>query len=455
MRLIKFSLAAVASMSIFGALNASDSLIEALKNGKPTVELRGSYHYGDTDIGSATNPPGGRGIANLGVVLGYETGAFYGFSLGATMQSNFSPWASDKQKTRYANDLYGPGAVLSELFLKYSISKTDIKVGRQFINTPLISGSRGRLVYQAFQGVTINSADIANTKLFAAYIDKYQGRTTYSVDTSFDAKDSDAPKFTNRINLIRGNSQRAAGVSAMAARGEFDGLYSFMVQNTSVPNLKLTAQYVNLMDFKSGDTAASKSDDVHMFHAEANYEIPLENFKLTLDLGLKASRTSKNLDDKNVEGEYYLGRIGFADLAGFTGAFAYSTTSSSDAVAAGVGNGPFTFTATPYFGPLPSLAKDTDAYSFDLKYDFAKMGIKGLKLWTAYVEHKQNDISIGTSAKTEDVEYKTGYVGFDYNAPTIKGLRFHLGYERQHIDYGVSKDNEQDMMRFRVFYKIL
>lgn len=54
----------------------------------------------------------------------------------------------------FGNDQYGPGAVLSEAYVGYKMDKTTVKVGRQFIATPLIAGSPNRNITQSFEGAS-------------------------------------------------------------------------------------------------------------------------------------------------------------------------------------------------------------------------------------------------------------------------------------------------------------
>jgi hypothetical protein len=154
-------------------LSAADTLADAFQNGKLSGALEAWYW--DRSVKSGAKDAD---LLNFGLKLSYTTDNFYGFNLGTTIQTTNSPFASEDAKTVFGNDQYGPGAVLSEAYLGYQFKRSSLKIGRQFIATPLIASSPSRIIKQAFEGTTFFSKDlIPQTVFFAAYIDKFQNRT--------------------------------------------------------------------------------------------------------------------------------------------------------------------------------------------------------------------------------------------------------------------------------------
>nr|WP_249291715.1 hypothetical protein [Campylobacter curvus] len=108
--------------------NAADTLAEAFTKGKLSGTIKATYADQTDERNPAIN---NENIFGIGLELGYVTDPLYGFRIGATGQAYGSPFSPEKNaKTMYDKEWYANGAVLSELYLGYSIGKTDIKVGR-------------------------------------------------------------------------------------------------------------------------------------------------------------------------------------------------------------------------------------------------------------------------------------------------------------------------------------
>ncbi|NCB53606.1 MAG: major outer membrane protein, partial [Epsilonproteobacteria bacterium] len=172
MKLANLSLAALCVAGLGTCAFGADTLADAFKEGKVSGELKAFYW--DRDRNPAIS---GESIFNTGVVLGYTTGSYNGFSLGLTGQANSAPFASSNAKTQFGWDEYGSGAQLSEAYLAYSAGKTTVQVGRMFLNTPLIASLGNRIVKEAFEGASIVNTDLPNTTLTAAYVQKFQAQT--------------------------------------------------------------------------------------------------------------------------------------------------------------------------------------------------------------------------------------------------------------------------------------
>ncbi len=222
---------------------AADTLADAFKNGKASGILKAWYFDRDTSVANKTvyavadAGKGNASILNTGLVLGYVTDSFYGFKLGATMQSNFAPFATDDAKNLYSKDEYGSGAVLSEAYLAYTMKNTNVKVGRQFISTPLIAGSGTRMARESFEGARITNKDLPATTLSAIYVSKFQGRTTKVVD-GYDTTtaavmlgaDSEIPEFSKVAVMKMGTGDYGTAVGTKAykvgSNFSFDGIYA-------------------------------------------------------------------------------------------------------------------------------------------------------------------------------------------------------------------------------------
>ena len=359
-------------------------------------------------------------MITTGVTLGYVTDSLYGFTFGATFQGSANPaTAETSAKTVFANDEYVGGAVLSEAYLAYTLGKTTVKAGRQFIATPLVSGSGSRMIQESFEGIVLVNTDLPQTTLIAGYVEKFQGRTS---NVMGDAA-GDTPKFRERAAFT--------GATPAGLTTSFDDGYTVGVINKSISNLTLTAQYAIV-------TNVANVDDVDVYYTEANYVLPMNGFKLGFDANFRGSKTGSALDSFDLEGHYTAGRISVSELAGFGASFAYGTTSKNDAVVAGMGNGPTSYTSTMIRGTSTRMMADTDSYLFAATYDFSKIGVTGLSALVQYGWTKQGDsarnLATLTPTYTTSTDYTNIAAGLTYAVPALKGLTTSLQYETQERD---------------------
>lgn len=439
----KLSLVAAMVLGFSGNVYASDALIDAFRNGKVNGEIK-AWYWDKTQDNTAQHNVN---IFNIAVELGYVTDLFYGFRMGATFQSNATPFADDDAKTVYVNEEYASGSVLSETYLAYTFGKTDTKVGRQYINTPIISGNYARILKEAFEGASITNTDLPQTTVFAHYVEKFQGRTS---NVSGDGVGK-APVFSQKVIL------GGAGQTSYA----FDDIYGVGFINKSIPNVTLTAQYAQATGV---EMSATNKDDISFYYTEANYLLPVNNFKLGLDVNYRGSKTGSNLDTYNYEGTMLGLRVSLAELFGFGASVAYTTVSDKDSVLLGLGNGPSSYTALPIRGPFAySCLSGMDSYKFELSYDFNKVDVSGLKGSVQYLVAEQDAPSVKTgigassTAAGAHSDYE-GYAGvLTYAVPALKGLTTQLIYvtlekEATSASNVVTK-TDTDELWFKVSYK--
>ena len=431
MKLAKLSLAAMVVAGLASSsFAASTTLADAFKNGKVNGELRAWYFDRDTGTTSAD-------IFNTGVDLTYVTDSLYGLSLGLTVQSNYAPFADKAAKTMYTNDMYGSGAVLSEAYVAYTIGKTTAKVGRQYISTPLVSGSGSRMIKESFEGAVVVNTDLPNTTLIAGYVDKFQGRTSDTLTSTV----GDAPNFEK------------TAVFYGAGNFSFDGAYTILAINKSVPNLTITGQYVLV-----NDVAGNVVGDTDVYVGALGYVIPMSNFKIGLDGAYQGSKTDKFDASGNAgigfDGGMFGLQASLIDLAGFGLKAAYTSVSKDDNVILGMGNGAggaVAFTAPLIAGASKVSTADTDAYKIEASYDFSKVGVAGLKVMANYVSISADGTVKSAAINATDYTYWAGQVS--YAIPNLKGLTLSLEYEDFKQDPTSGATVNGDELRFRANYK--
>ncbi|MDD3343891.1 MAG: OprD family outer membrane porin [Sulfurospirillaceae bacterium] len=446
MKFAKLSLAAIVVAGLTTSSFAADSLTDAFKNGKVKGELRAWYFDKDTEkLNSSTAPTSvihdaakTGSIFDTAIILNYVTDSFKGFTLGATMQSSYSPFADTEAKTAFKDDMWGSGAVLSEAYLGYKIKNTTTKIGRQFISTPIVNGSGSRIVKESFEGATVVNTDLPSTTVIAGFVDKFQGRTSAGMGHAA----GDAPSFEKRAIFL--------GVSASTTYA-FDNAYTIAVINKSIPNLTLTGQYAWVGD-------VNKVEDVDVYYTEAKYVLPMNGFKLGFNANFRGSKTDlvtgTGVNAISYDGTQTAGRISISELAGFGASFTAATTSSDDAVIAGMGNGASSYTATLVKASSPSLRANTDSYRLDLTYDFSKIGVNGLQ---GILQHGVANQDRVKTAQTS-ADYSSYAIGLTYAVPALKGLSLAVQYEKQEIETTRYSNNTKftadlDELRFRANYK--
>jgi hypothetical protein len=344
--------------------NAADSLADAIKDGKVNGELRFWYFNQKTGGEKAD-------ILDLAVRLNYTTDSFYGFKGAFGFQSSNSPFADKDAKNMFgaANGLYGPGAVLSEAYISYMYSKSELKVGRQFINIPLVKSGMGKAVIQSFEGVTLTSGEIEGNTFYAAYISKFQKQTNGK---------GGAPNF-----------EKLSG----------DYGYAIGAANNYFEKLKLTGAYGGVKDVFS------------IIFAQADFQNSISNFNY--QIAAQYSHTDyKNsaLDDSNYYGVKF--GVGFGDFNMYLAGAQIRDGNAQFGIAGG-GNKCTLFTSS--YEQCAEYEKSKQ-YAIDANYDF-----KSLKLLTgvryAHMDYEDTD---------DETDWKDVYITYRLN-----GISIGLAYENE------------------------
>ena len=445
MKASKIALSLVAASCLATALNAADTLAEALSNGKFSAGVKATYATQKDERSDDKY----HSIFGVGLEAGYVTDAFYGFRVGMTGQAYGSPFTPKKPaKTMYDKEWYANGAVLSELYLGYSIGKTDIIAGRQYYVSPLVAGNYTRAYKEAFEGVSIENKDIPDTSLRAAWFYKFQGRSKVTMNDAGSSNDIDdvgrAPSFKDRVIV--------AGLGPYALK--FDNIFTGAVQNSSVPGLKLTAAYARASGV---EYYANRGDDVNLYILEANYRLGFDAFKLGFDAMYKGSRTNGQMGESHLDGNMYNLRVGIYELAGFSASYAYSINSKNNSTILGIGNGPGSYTFLPIRGPFVYTAyAGMQVHKIVLDYNFKAVGIDGLKTSLQFVKGEQDSLNNGThkgrgigQAKGTSMDVKGFAAVLSYDIPQVKGLGVSATYAALERDLhaangkSVKKDNNE------------
>lgn len=433
MKKINLCLGGCIALGSLSAVSAADNLEEALVNGKLKTELKAAY----VDQTNEASPYKNENMLTTGIEVSYVTDPLEGFRIGLTGQGNASP-LNDKQNSKQMNktEWWATGFVLSEAYLGYTFDKTDIKAGRQYVNMPLVSGNYTRAFKEAFEGVSVYNKNLPDTEIQAGWFYKFQGRSN---TVTSQEKSGGAPLFKDKVVL--------GGVSPYAR--EFDDIFTLALINSSIENTKLTGSYARVTNFASG-----KGDgDVNLFLGQVNYIVPLDMLKLVFDAQYNGSRVDGEFDKERFDGDMLGFRAGFKDFYGFALYYAYTTVSDKDSTIISVGNGGDTYTFLPIRGPFVySNQAGMDTHKITLDYNFAQIGIDGLKASFHYVNGEQDSKNDKTN---KDVDIKGWATVVNYAIKQVKGLSASVFYAELEKDPNKSNERSynQDELWIKLSYK--
>lgn len=402
-----------------------DSVLEMFTKGHVYGRLRSNMFWYDW-VNEKANSTADNNQWGLGGSLVFKSGFYHGF--GTTVgfygtvpmvndnvigTTNIGKSGKDTYHQR-ADGTEGGIGVIAEGYGEYKAGKTDLKVGRQMIESTLLASNDTKMVPNTFEAAVVENKDIKDTTLRAGYImsQKLRDHQTFHSILAYDS----AHKMYE--NDDSGVHQGLSLVNIAKVNGDADPeMVLVTAENKSIPGLKLNGEYYSISNFFS--TAV----------AEANYQIKLGG-DWTLTPGLRYLR---QMDDG-------AGAIGGAALNGkaattanggtVAGAAAYTNASSVDGslVAARLvlAKGPLSLMAGyskiandadiiapwrgfPTGGYTRSMAQvdwiaNTKTWMLKADYDMDKAGlVSGMKLSADYANMNFDDAKMlaGSSAYSD------------------------------------------------------
>jgi len=288
------------------APGAVNSIGEMFTKGEVYGRLRSNAFLWDWDNENAGSTAdndmwglGGSIVAKSGFYHGFGTTiGFYGATQvlddntvpGST--TNFGKAGKDMYHTR-ADGSEGNMGVFAEAYGEYKNGKTDVKVGRQMIDSIMLASNDTKMIPNTFEAAVVENKDIKDTTVRAGYIMSQKLRDHQSFHSVL-AYDSTTAQAKVNENDDSGVHKGLSVAKINAAREDVNPeMILVTASNKSIPNLKLDAEYIGLNGFFN--TAI----------AEANYKIKL-NEAWTLTPGVRYLR---QMDDG-------AGAIGGASLSG-------------------------------------------------------------------------------------------------------------------------------------------
>ncbi|HZF71337.1 MAG TPA: OprD family outer membrane porin [Sulfuricurvum sp.] len=258
-----------------------NTLGEMLTKGEFYGRLRSNMFWWDWDNEKAGTTKDNN-MWGLGGSLVYKTGFYKGF--GATVGfygtipmdsenningigTNYGKAGKDTYRTRPDGSETAIG-VVAEGYGEYKGGKTDVKIGRQMIDSIMLASNDTKMVPNTFEAAVVENKDIPNTKIRAGYImsQKLRDHQEFHSILAYDSGTA-----TNISYKVNGNDD--SGVHKGLSVANISKIHGDVkpemilatVDNKSIPNLTLNGEYEGISGFFS--TAI----------AEANYQIALSD----------------------------------------------------------------------------------------------------------------------------------------------------------------------------------
>ncbi len=412
MKQMSFSLVTIALIS--SSAVAADSLADAFKDGKVSGQIR-SFYIDRTYTGAIEN---NRNSLAIGGNLGFETAPINGVSIGTKFYTTngLNVHSGGRSSANYDPSLFGDGfdsySMVGEAYVNYKQNNTNVKVGRQKLNTPLAGADDARMLPNLFEAVVLSNTDVQDTTLIGAHVTRESVGTfgnVYGTPSQLSLQSGYGLGYKEATN----GHFADMGVVALGADTDTLGVTAAAVIYKGVPGLTLQA-----WDYYAHDI-------LNAVYLQGDYGFDAGAAKL------KASAqviSQSEVGDKlagEVDSQYVAVKLG-ASAGALSGYVAYSTTGSSNTAQANGG------IITPW-GGIPAFTQgmvtrhmflaDTDTAKVAATYNLKSTGtdVKATVYYASFDVGEKNSYKAGQAWKAKES-------GFDiqYNPASIKNLNLRL-----------------------------
>jgi len=259
--------------------------------------------------------------------------------------------------------------LLSHAYLNWKSCNTEIKLGRQSLDTPHADSDDIRMMPNYFEAYTITNTDIDNLTLTAGLIDKMAG-------------------WENSVN-----SAKFVDVGeTLGVDQNIDGIYYASASYEGIKDISLSLWYYHY------------SDIANVIYVEAGYTYNLSK-NITFTLGLQydgSHETGIALLGKQDAQTYGISLESQFKNLGVTILAAYNQD-SGDTGAMGLSLGGGAFFTSMEDQTLDTLGTAGKAWIIGAGYDFGTLGIDNLTFGVAYGSFEADDISLYESKEIDAV----------------------------------------------------
>jgi len=242
-------------------------------------------------------------------------------------------------------------SILGEAYIKAIFSNTEIKAGRQEIDTPYAQSDDIGMVPNSFEALTFSNSSFADMTIFAGYLKKMSG------------VDSDRPEKFNSISDV----------------------YSIGVSYEGFEDIALLAWYYDVDELAK------------MTYLEAGIEKKFADLSFDFDF----QYTNQNFESVG-EVDVYGASFGIGKN-GITLSIAYDKTDSTDGQVADnfFGGGPFFVNCE--HDTMSEAGANGEAFRYGLEFDLDGYGVSGLGVGMSYFDAK------GDESDINEVDFAVNY----------------------------------------------
>jgi len=380
---------------------------------------------------------GNRNALATGGYIGYKTPDFNGLTAAVALYGTYgfeihdlsieddlaNNWASyDPTHTGRDGENY---AFIGQAYLNYEFGNTNIKVGRQRLDTPLIGADDARMLPNLFEAAVLSNTDIEDTTLILAHVTR---ETTGTFSNIYDngAGLGFASGYGLGTTLAQSGDFKNMGVVALGEGNNTDGVTAGAVIYKGIESLTLTA-----WDYYAHDI-------LNAIYLQADY-----GWKCLLNENVKMNASAQYIGQSDVgdslagkvDSDYWGIKLG-ASSGALSAYVAYSQTGDSDGATDGG-------IITPW-GGMPAFTQgmvtrhqffsDTDAWKVAGTYKLNELLGADVKASVYYAEF---DVG-ATNSYDNGTAWTASESGWDiqYNVASVEGLnlRARANYPRDFKD---------------------
>ena len=177
-RYLALSVVASTLLMAGGDIAPVEPVVEAVEEesaGKVSGQFR-AFYVDRTYDGTTEN---NRNALAVGGWIGYDSAEWNGLSAGAKFYVTEGLRIHDESETDVGTASYDPSlqgrnfedyGFIGEAYLNYKFGNTNIKVGRQRLDTPLAGSDDARMLPNLFEAAVVSNTDIEDTTLILAHV---------------------------------------------------------------------------------------------------------------------------------------------------------------------------------------------------------------------------------------------------------------------------------------------
>ena len=409
-----------------GDIAPVEPVVEAVEEesvGKVSGQFR-AFYVDRTYDGILEN---NRNSLAVGGWIGYDSAEWNGLSAGTKFYAVEGLSLHDNPKTSASYDpsLYGDNfsnyGFIGEAYLNYSRGNTNVKIGRQRLDTPFIGADDARMIPNLFEAAVLSNTDIQDTTLILTHVTRETVGTfgnVYSLGDPSNQSLSLQSGYGLGFKDATNGDFTDMGVVALGEGNNTDGVTAGAIIYKGIENLTLTA-----WDYYAHDI-------LNTVYLQADYGW---NCLLNDSVKMKASAQYINQSDVgdalagNVDADYYAVKLA-ASSGALSGYVAYSSTDSDTDNTTDPDNGNMGI-ITPW-GGMPAFTQgmvtrhqffdDTDTWKVAGAYKLNELLGADVKASVFYAEF---DIG-ATNSYAPGTSWTASESGWDiqYNVASVEGL---------------------------------